>query len=255
VNPGDTSSIASSPLIADSSSAADFRAILEKYSLLEIMPPSMSNIIKRGDIAAAPRPGKSSSIITHHVLLDNKDVVDAALSAARKMGYASHAARDIEEGNYAMAGDALIRRLVELQEKSPSNRVCLVSGGELSCPVTGGGFGGRNQEFVLYCASRFASFNTDSSIVVLSCGTDGIDGNSCAAGAIASSSTLLEAERNGLDYSVFLKANDSHSFFKKLGGLIATGPTGNNVRDIRIMLSETGKAGITPKILPGGDSC
>jgi glycerate-2-kinase len=169
-------------------------------------------------------------------------VIEAASAAALRKGYVTIAARDIEEGNYAIVADELLGRLVELQKEHPSRSVCLVSGGELSCPVTGSGFGGRNQEFVLYCASRIASFNTESTVVVLSCGTDGIDGNSCAAGAIASSATLLEAERNGLNYSVYLKANDSHSFFKKAGGLIATGPTGNNVRDIRIMLSEPGKA-------------
>jgi glycerate-2-kinase len=238
VNVGDISSIASGPLLPDESSDEDFQRILDKYSLLDKVPHSMRHLIMAGRVKSRPGQGKTSAAITHHVLLDSTNVIEAALAAALEKGYVAEAARDIQEGNYAIVGDELLRRLIELQKENPSKPVCLVSGGELSCPVTGGGIGGRNQEFVLYCASRIASFNTESSVVVLSCGTDGIDGNSCAAGAIASSAMLLEAERNGLNYSVYLKANDSHSFFKKVGGLIATGPTGNNVRDIRIMLSE-----------------
>ena len=244
VNVGDLSAVASGPLLPDRESEGRFNSVMEKYGLLETMPSSMSGLIKSGRLEGLTKRADSSGRITHHLLLDNSDVIESALATARNKGFAARATGGFEEVDYRLAGDELLDGLVELQEANPSSRVCLVSGGELSCPVTGGGFGGRNQEFVLYCAARIARFNNESNIVVLSCGTDGIDGNSSAAGAIASSATLLEAERNGIDYSVYLKTNDSHSFFKKIGGLVATGPTGNNVRDIRIMLSEPRNAGI-----------
>lgn len=253
VNVGDISSIASSPLLVDDSTEEDFYEIIDRHSLRELIPESMSELAKAGHLEA--RSGSEGFRITHHLLLDNNSIVEAALTAAREDGFVADAAGGFEEGDYRAAAGELLARLLELQSRHPARRVCLISGGELSCPVKGSGFGGRNQEFVLYCAARIASFNTDSNLVVLSCGTDGIDGNSCAAGAIASSATLLEAERDGLDYSVYLKANDSHSLFKKIGGLIATGPTGNNVRDIRIMLSEPSKARIIPIKSPGENSC
>ncbi|HYP26878.1 MAG TPA: DUF4147 domain-containing protein [Blastocatellia bacterium] len=245
VNVGDLSAIASGPLFYDRESEDRFDSVVEKYGLLEMMPSSMSRLVKSGRLEELTKRRDSSARITHHLLLDNNDVKDAALCAALNKGFVARATRGFEEGDYRLAGDGLLDELVELQRANPSSRVCLVSGGELSCPVTGGGFGGRNQEFVLYCAARIARFNNESNIVVLSCGTDGIDGNSCAAGAMASSATLLESDRNGINYSVYLKTNDSHSFFRKVGGLVATGPTGNNVRDIRIMLSEPRKARIT----------
>jgi hydroxypyruvate reductase len=104
-----------------------------------------------------------------------------------------------------------------------------VSGGELSSPVTGDGIGGRNQAFVLYCAMQIAG----ERIVVLSAGTDGADGNSPAAGAVANGETCAR----GIDALDFYQRSDSYSFFAALGDTIVTGPTGNNVRDLRLLMS------------------
>jgi glycerate-2-kinase len=111
--------------------------------------------------------------------------------------------------------------------------VAIISGGELSCPVTGDGMGGRNQAFVLDCVSKIAG----QPIVVLSYGTDGIDGNSPAAGAIADGETLARAKALSLDPAEFQRRSDSYHFFEKLGDAIVTGPTGTNVRDLRILLA------------------
>jgi glycerate 2-kinase len=83
-----------------------------------------------------------------------------------------------------------------------------------------------------------ASLGIGERAVVLSCGTDGIDGNSKAAGAVADSELVADAARRGEDASIFIKNNDSHSFFRKMGGLIVTGPTGNNVRDLRVLMAQ-----------------
>jgi glycerate-2-kinase len=114
----------------------------------------------------------------------------------------------------------------------------LISGGEFSCPVTGNGTGGRNLETVLRCAIEMDSNPPDGEVVVLSCGTDGIDGNSPAAGAIADKTTIARAREVGLDAYEYLSRSDSYSFFRELGDVIVTGPTGTNVRDLRIILQQ-----------------
>jgi hydroxypyruvate reductase len=113
---------------------------------------------------------------------------------------------------------------------------CLISGGEFSCRVSGDGRGGRNLETVLRCAIKLHE-DAQKSTVVLSAGTDGIDGSSFAAGAIADETTIPRAHELGLDPVEFLQDSNSHVFFENLDDLIVTGPTGTNVRDIRIVLT------------------
>jgi glycerate-2-kinase len=107
----------------------------------------------------------------------------------------------------------------------------------VECPVQGGGIGGRNQEFVLYSASRFSELSNNLEVVVLSCGTDGIDGVSCAAGAVIGNVDFNKISGLELKASFFIQQSDSHSFLKQSGGLLVLGPTGNNVRDLRILLA------------------
>jgi glycerate 2-kinase len=111
--------------------------------------------------------------------------------------------------------------------------VCLISGGEVTVKVTNGGVGGRNQQFALACAEKIAG----EKITVLSAGTDGIDGNSPAAGAVADGSTLSRAHARGLDARAAREKFDAYPFFSVLGDAIETGPTGNNLRDLRILLA------------------
>ena len=111
--------------------------------------------------------------------------------------------------------------------------VCLISGGEFACPVQDDGIGGRNLETAL----RLTRSRNTSNTVALCAGTDGIDGNSPAAGAIVDNTTIERAKAIGLDVEDFLRRSDSHSFFVALGDVIATGPTGTNVRDLRILLA------------------
>jgi hydroxypyruvate reductase len=112
--------------------------------------------------------------------------------------------------------------------------VCLISGGEVTVKVTQtGGVGGRNQHFALHCATEIAGEN----IVVLSAGTDGIDGNSPATGAVACGTTVQRAHDAGLDARAALARFDAYTVFDRLGDAITTGPTGTNVRDIRMLLA------------------
>jgi hydroxypyruvate reductase len=131
------------------------------------------------------------------------------------------------------AAEALLWQLEQMQFANPTHPVALIADGELSSPVTGNGLGGRNSAFVLACVEKIAG----KSIVVLSAGTDGIDGNSPAAGAVADGHTLFSAQQFGLDPKDFFGRSDSFRFFDQLGGTIITGPTGNNLRDLRLLLS------------------
>jgi glycerate 2-kinase len=111
--------------------------------------------------------------------------------------------------------------------------VCLISGGEVTVKVVNGGIGGRNQQFALACAEKIAGEN----ITVISAGTDGVDGNSPAAGAIADGTTLARARQAGFDPRSALEKFDAYPLFRALGDAIEVGPTGNNLRDLRILLA------------------
>jgi glycerate 2-kinase len=236
VNPGDILSIASNPLLPEVWRADEFYAVVDEIHLLDMFPKSVTDEIDEGRVALRDSTSGCENVIAL-VVLDNLDAVRAAADFARQDGFRVEVDAEATEGDYRLIADRSIDRVVELKESFPDERVCLISGGEVSCPVRGHGVGGRNQEFVLYCATRLA----DSGIkrtAVLSCGTDGIDGNSTAAGAVGDSESVIGALRRGELPSSYINNNDSHSFFAKMGGLVVTGPTGNNVRDLRILVAD-----------------
>jgi hydroxypyruvate reductase len=132
------------------------------------------------------------------------------------------------------AAEHLLAQLEILKKENPRRRVAIFAGGEVSSPVTGDGVGGRNSAFVLACVPKIAG----KKIAVLSAGTDGVDGNSPAAGAVADGETLARARAAGMEPRDFLRRCDAHGFFARLGDAVMTGPTGNNLRDLRILLAE-----------------
>ena len=137
-----------------------------------------------------------------------------------------------DDWDYARAADYLLDRLRTLRKNVA--KVCIISGGEVTVKVpSNAGAGGRNQHFALYCAQKI----TGENIAVLSAGTDGIDGNSPAAGAVADGTTLERAHKAGLDLAAHFNGFNSFPLFEKLGDSIQTGPTGNNVRDLRVLLA------------------
>jgi glycerate 2-kinase len=164
----------------------------------------------------------SSSKYPYRVLLDNGTALEAAHRRAMELGFKPVIAPDICEQAVQEGCDLLL--------SSSENTDCLISGGEFSCPVRGNGIGGRNLETVLRCAMRLEHG------VILSAGTDGIDGNSPAAGAIADETTITRARNLGLDPGDFFARSDSYTFFDRLNDLIVTGPTGTNVRDLRVVI-------------------
>jgi hydroxypyruvate reductase len=157
--------------------------------------------------------------------------VEASRLEAQRLGFVVEVDNSCDDWDYKRAADYLLERVQELRTKS--ERVCLISGGEVTVKVTNGGIGGRNQQFALACASKIAG----EKITVLSAGTDGIDGNSPAAGAIVDGTTTERAKSRGLAPETYLSEFNAYAFFDKLGDAIITGATGNNLRDLRILLA------------------
>ncbi len=224
--------LASGPTMPDSTTVEDCYRIAEKYELLKRFPQSTRELFERHALEETP---KSDNLAFHRArwwpILTNQTAIEEASTAAERAGFIVHVDNSCDDWDYAKAADYLLQRLRELKKQfSP---VCLISGGEVTVKVTNGGVGGRNQQFALACAEQIA----DESIVVLSAGTDGVDGNSPATGAVADGSTLERARARGLDVRSALDRFDAYPLFKTLGDAVETGPTGNNLRDLRILLA------------------
>ncbi|HEV2445964.1 MAG TPA: MOFRL family protein, partial [Candidatus Sulfopaludibacter sp.] len=165
-------------------------------------------------------------------LLSNRDAVQAAKAAVEKLGFLCEIDSSHWDAEYRQVASANLASLEALAAKHPRRPVAIVAGGEVISPVTGPGVGGRNQAFTLYAAQLIAGKRR----VVLSAGTDGRDGSSPAAGAVADGETVARARALGLDPEQYLAASDSYGFFHALGDTIETGATDNNVRDVRVWL-------------------
>jgi hydroxypyruvate reductase len=216
----------------DSSSSEDCYSIAAKYGLLEKFPASVGELFHRHALEETP---KSDDPAFHNArwwtILSNKTATDAVAEVAKREGFAVDVDNSCDDWDYTRAADYLLNKLQKLRLNS--ERVCLISGGEVTVKVSNGGVGGRNQQFVLACAEKIK----DQNITVLSAGTDGIDGNSTAAGAIVDGTTVQRAQEKGLDIKNALARFDSYPLFESLGDAIITGPTGNNVRDVRILIA------------------
>jgi glycerate 2-kinase len=232
VNSGDLSTVSSGPAMPSAATRADFDRIVARHDLLNKFPARIAQLIDSlPDLPRSEPPGLRS----HHLLLDNGKALRAAKRIAEgDFGCVAEIAEDLVEGEVAQMAVAHLDRLHALRARHRGRTVCLISGGEVICPVRGDGQGGRNQEFVLRAAIAIEGLKE---IVVLSAGTDGIDGNSPADGAIADERSVGRARALGLSPEDHLDRSDSYRFFEALGDAIITGPTGNNVRDLRILLA------------------
>ena len=226
--------LASGPTMPDSTSVEDCYAIASKYDMGEKFPPSVRELFERHALEETPNSDDVAFQRSRWwTVLSNSSLLEDTKTGAERQGFFVEIDNRCDDWDYARAADYLLGRLRELQRKT--ERVCLVSGGEVTVRVSGGGIGGRNQQFALHCATKISG----ESITVLSAGTDGIDGNSPAAGAIADGTTLARnrARAHPLDPAAHLAGFDAYSFFDSLGDAIVIGPTGNNLRDLRILLA------------------
>lgn len=224
--------LGSGPTMPDSSTVEDCYAIAAKHGLLAKFPASVSELFERHALEETPKSDDPAFLSCRWwTVLSNQSLLDAAKVEAESKGFAVCVDNSCDDWDYVRAADYLLTKLREMRGKY--ERVCLLSGGEVTVKVTFGGVGGRNQQFALECARKIAGEN----IVVLSGGTDGIDGNSPAAGAVVDGSTAARVETAGFDLEDCLARFDAYPLFAKLGDAIETGPTGNNVRDLRVLLA------------------
>jgi hydroxypyruvate reductase len=237
--------VASGPTLAAPHNAPGVAETITRYGLASELPAPVLRALKEaGTQSPAPPPPEAQG--RFHVLLDNADACEAAVRAARARGFAVAFARDVVAQHVEEGAAALVSRLLALYAREGGRGVCLISGGEFSCPVRGGGTGGRNSETALRVAFAFERVLAEGAAraglvpahaVALSAGTDGIDGNSPAAGALADETTIARAQAQGFDAQKFLDESDAYTLFDRLGDAIITGPTGTNVRDVRILLA------------------
>ena len=223
--------IGSGPSLPDSTTLADCRTLLHR---LEALPAPVAEFFTGALCTETPKVGDRCFERSHwDVVLSSEHLAAAAAKAARKAGFRVEIDNGCDEWEYRDAGRYLIDRGLELA--GGSDRVCLISVGEVSVtlpPRTGEG--GRNQQFALWCANEVARRGVRATI--LSVGSDGIDGNSQAAGAVCDESTPASAQELGLDVAGALEQFDTTPLLRAVGAAVETGPTGNNLRDLRMLL-------------------
>ena len=225
--------IASGPTLPDESTAEQACELAEHHHLIEKFPSRLRPHFEQRMLEETPKPGDARfANSSYFCLLSNRDAVEAARVAAEKLGFIAEIDSNPWDTDYQQLAVTNLAALEALGKAHPSQPVCLVAGGEVTCPVTGPGLGGRNQAFVLFAAPLIAGQRR----VVLSAGTDGRDGNSPTTGAVADGHTISRAKALGLDPGKYLAASDSYSFFRTLGDTVDIGFTDNNVRDVRIWL-------------------
>ncbi len=255
--------LASSPTLPDRTTVAQAREVIARYHLMEKFPQSVRLFFQQEDLpetpgiksatattgasasdantqaaafrtAGVPDPFGSGSI-GFDTLLSSHDLVNAARDHARSMGYKVVIDDSCDEWDYADAAQHLLGRFHTLRMEHP--RLCLISGGEVTVTLNGPvGAGGRNQQFALACALELTKWQ-DEALVVFSAGTDGIDGNTNAAGAIADTTTVSRARSYGFDPQASLAEFNACPLFTALGDSVVTGPTGQNLRDLRLLLA------------------
>lgn len=259
--------LSSGPSSPDHSTVSDVRAVLTKYDLAGKLPQSVRAFFEREDLPESPgdksrkmgflpklpwsplAPARTftaaEALSGEHeafrdsvfeVLLSSHDLVESARALAQKAGFFVVVDNSCDDWDYADAARYLLARFHE--QRSKHARFCLISVGEVTVTMDRTpGAGGRNQQFALACAFDLAQ-HPDDLLTVLSAGSDGIDGNTKSAGAIADPTTLSRARAFGYDPEESLRAFNACPLFTALGDAVVTGPTGHNLRDLRLLMAD-----------------
>ena len=225
--------LASGPTMPDPTTTAQCYEIAHGYKLLEVFPTSVRELFEKKLLEETPKYDDGAFHNSRWwPILSNTVFEKAAAAQAARAGFAVEIDNTCDDWEYDRAADYLLERLGKLRQGAA--RVCLISGGEVTVrvPPASQGIGGRNQQFALYCAGKIAGDN----VTVLSAGSDGVDGVTPAAGAVVDGTTVERVRWQGLSVDAALAGFNAHPLFETLGDAIVTGPTGNNVRDLRILL-------------------
>ena len=228
------SMIASGPTLADESTCEQCYEIAERSGLTPKLPAAIRERFEMRSLEETPKPGDERFTRSNYFcLLSNRDAVEAAVTIARDAGFYAEIDSGDWDTEYEQVAKNSLASLDQCVQAHPGRPVCLVLGGEVTCRVTGHGIGGRNLSFAL----RAAQMMEGRERVVLSCATDGRDGNSPSCGAVADGHTTSRARALGMDTAQFLAESDAYHFFRTLGDTIETGFTDNNLRDLRMFMS------------------
>jgi glycerate 2-kinase len=227
------SSIASGPTSPDPTTFSDAREILKKYEIWTNIPAAVRTVITEGIAGCISETLKENDpvfgTVFNFIIANNARACQSAIEKAKELGYDAKLITTSITGEARIIGKYLINRV---KKSLLHGKTVFIASGETTVTVQGGGTGGRNQELVLSCVEEIA----DNHFVVASFATDGIDGNSDVAGALADGFTLPRALKKKLDPSRFLEQNNSYAFFQGLGDTLRTGLTGTNVMDIQILI-------------------
>lgn len=231
---GHESALASGPTLPDPTTTGDAERIAAKYGIVGRLPQPIAEMFQQHRLRETPKEGDAIFDSAYfELILTPHDLRHSAHHASEAEGYICICDDSTDGWPVLAAADRSLELLESTAKQYPGHRVAIISVGELSSPVTGDGVGGRSSAFALCCVEKIAGKN----IAVLSAGTDGVDGNSPAAGAVADGQTLAQARLRGMDPAEFFHRCDAHTFFSRLGDAIHTGPTGNNLRDLRVLLA------------------
>ena len=235
----DIDCIASGPTAPDKSTFNDCIRIIENHGIRHRMPLTVMAILergKRGELEETPKENDAVFNKTHNVIIGNNLLaLDSARQKSDELGYHSIILSSSFQGetkDAAKVHSALAKEILTT-DHPVSRPACVISGGETTVIIKGNGLGGRNQEFALAAAMDIDGLEP---VVILSGGTDGTDGPTDAAGALADGRTIARARETGMDANTYLDRNDSYHFFQTLGDLLVTGPTHTNVMDLRLVL-------------------
>ena len=230
--------IASGPAVPDPTLFGDAKAVLQRYNLAEQIPASILEHLNKGafgDIPETPKPGDAIfERVLNIIVGSNYQAAAAALTQATTEGFHTLLLTTYLEGEARQAGQALaaIARQIDATGQPIPRPACVVAGGETTVTLRGDGLGGRNQELALGAVLELADI-PNAALVALA--TDGGDGPTDAAGAVATGDTLSRARQLGLDPVDFLDRNDAYHFFAPLDDLLRTGPTFTNVNDLELL--------------------
>lgn len=231
--------IASGPTAPDSSTFSDCKRIFTKYGLLQKVSTSIIDHIQKGVDGEAEETPKETdkrfARISNIIIGNNRMALNHCHKKAAELGYHTCTLSSSIKGEAREVAKVFGAIAREIHQSGNPVKIpaCIIAGGETTVTIKGDGIGGRNQEFALSAAREIDGLENT---VILSAGTDGKDGNTDAAGAIADGSTRTRAKDLNMDTETYLNNNDSHAFFKNLHDLIITGPTKTNVMDIIIVL-------------------
>jgi hydroxypyruvate reductase len=260
--------LSSGPTSPDHSTVAEVRQLLDKYDLPAKLPPAVRAFFEREDLpespgnkgwhapffprmpwagaqhqrivtAAATMSGEAPAFrdSVFEIMLSSHDLVESARAQAQKAGYYVVVDNSCDDWDYAEASRYLLERFNSL--RAVHTKLCLISVGEVTVTMDRApGAGGRNQQFVMACALELEQFQGQR-ITVLSAGSDGIDGNTQSAGAIADPTTVARAHTFGFHLKSSLAAFDACPMFTALGDSVVTGPTGQNLRDLRLLIADS----------------